>query len=203
MRPIAEPAVVGTSYKYFMYSAGDLVGIDALTQQWSLRPVLNGLALLWGNDLRLRVRIERAGGPNEIITTGYRFTLDTEYDVAAVTDANADTFSIRINGTGVLSNRPFGADFTHTYGLSFSDNWSTNASRVLNDVRMINAACATESTPPVAELTAPPPFGTGCTCDDPLITGMGAGRADMNRDRFVKAADIDGFVNCPINGDCP
>jgi hypothetical protein len=171
MRPIAEPSIVETSYEYLVFGNSNLVGINALNQQWVLRPIGNNLSLMWGDDLQLRVRVTRAGGASQTYTTGYFWSLDTEYDVVVVTDANADTFTVRINGTDVLANEPFGADFSHIYSLAFSDNFSTSPLRLLNDVRMINGDCATESTPPIAELQTPPHLGTGCTCANPDIRG--------------------------------
>jgi hypothetical protein len=171
MAPIATPPVVRTTYEYEVLGNSQLTGLNALSQQWVLRPIGNNLTLWWGNDFRLRVNISRASGPSATIDTGFNWSFDTEYDIEMVTDGTTDTFSLRVNGSDVLLSEPFGEDFTHAASLAFLDNFSSATLRILNDVRMTNEACATESTPPIAELTSPPHLGTGCTCADPAITG--------------------------------
>jgi hypothetical protein len=171
MRPVAEPPVVTTTYEHLIFGNSILSGINAVGQQWVLRPIGNNLSLWWGSDQTLRIRINYAGGSDKTINTGVSWNFDTEYDVSMLTDANADTFTLRINGSDVLVNEPFGADFTHIYSLAFSDTLTSSTQRVLNDVRMVNEACADESSPPLAELTTPPHLGTGCTCEDADIMG--------------------------------
>ncbi len=171
MRPIADAAVAETTYEYLIFGNALPSGQNAFTQQWILRPLGDNLSLWWGDDQQLRVHITRVGGASETIATGFTWNSDTTYYVSVATDALADTFSIRINGSPVLVDEPFGADFTHLYSLAFADNFATAALRLLNDVRIVNDTCASETTPPIAELNTPPHLGTGCTCTNPQIIG--------------------------------
>jgi hypothetical protein len=171
MRPVADSPLVRTTFEYLVFGNSNLSGLNALSQQWILRPIGNNLSLYWADNHLLHVWISRADGSNELINTGYDWGFDREYQVEVLVDATTDTFTIQVDGNDVLVDHSFGADLSYLWGLAFSTNTTSAALRVLNDVKMENEVCQTDSTPPLAELDTPPHLGTGCTCSNPKIIG--------------------------------
>ena len=216
--PTSQPLQSIVSYTFRVDPGTALVVANAINQQLIFNPPGSNLGLRWGNDLRVRYWQSPPTSPPDSFLTDFVWSLGTDYHVQWIIDGVNDRFSITINDTTLVSNRPMPNDFDVLRNIVFGSNIATSGSHVLNDVSVfVDAAEACDiGTFPVgpANCVAPPSqvneaqgtlsvamkwscLGGAPACDDPSLVNE-ANVRDMLLRRQERAAQCIWLPQCNI-----
>ena len=140
--PVGEPTRGRLSYWFRVQGGGTLSGGWPLAQELVLRPIGINIWLFWTLDTGdnpdvLEVEVNRPGMADLELATAYAWNTAVGYDVVVDFNGPADTFSISVNGTPVITDQAIGYDMTHMYTTQFMTNQPSTCNVVLDDVMIV------------------------------------------------------------------